>query len=117
MAETACLSRSRGSEYVARAQLARKETAVAAAAVARFPDGSALRLERDAAEAAWGRALAAAGREWGDAALLAVAAEAFMNVSPWDYYMVCPSTGFWYPTLYMRSVCNAGPVATCAMVK
>jgi hypothetical protein len=66
---------------------------VAAAAVARFPDGSALRPERDAAEAAWGRALAAAGREWGDAALLAVAAEAFMNVSPWDYYMARPSTG------------------------
>ena len=71
-------------------QLARKEAALAAAAVARFPDGSALRPARDAAEAAWARALAALGREHRDAALLAMAAEALMNVSPWDYYQVVP---------------------------
>ena len=67
---------------------------MAAAAVERFPDGSALRPARDAAEAAWARALAAAGREFRSGALLAVAAEALMNVSPWDYYQARP-----YPTL------------------
>ena len=69
-------------------QLARKEAALAAAAVERFPNGSALRPARDAAERAWAQTLAALGREHADAALLAMAAEAFMNVSPWDYYQV-----------------------------
>lgn len=63
---------------------------MAAAAVERFPDGSALRPARDAAEAAWARGLAAAGREFRSGALLAVAAEALMNVSPWDYYQARP---------------------------
>ena len=69
-------------------QLAHKEAALAAAAVARFPDGSALRPARDAAERTWAQTLAALGRGHADAALLAMAAEAFMNVSPWDYYQV-----------------------------
>ena len=72
-------------------QLARAEAAAAAAAVERFPDGSALRPARDAAEAAWARGLAAAGREFRSGALLAVAAEALMNVSPWDYYQARPA--------------------------
>lgn len=74
--------------YFSALQLARKEAALAAAAVARFPDGSALRPARDAAERTWAQTLAALGREHRDAALLAMAAEAFMNVLPWDYYQV-----------------------------
>ncbi|KAK9835405.1 hypothetical protein WJX81_007635 [Elliptochloris bilobata] len=72
-------------------ELARKEAALAAAAVARFPNGSALQPARDAAEVGWARSLARLGREHGDAALLAMAAEALMNASPsWDYYQASP---------------------------
>lgn len=36
----------------------------------------------------WGAAAVGAGRKWRDATALSIAAEAHMNLSPWDYYEV-----------------------------
>ena len=57
-----------------------------ALAIKRFPEGSAERPARDEAERAYAAAMAQIGSRLGDAALLAMAAEAHMNLSPWDYY-------------------------------
>mmetsp|Transcript_9819 Transcript_9819/g.29541 ORF Transcript_9819/g.29541 Transcript_9819/m.29541 type:complete len:672 (+) Transcript_9819:193-2208(+) len=56
------------------------------AAAARFPNGSQLGAARDAAELDYGQQVAAIGRKWRDPTALAIAAEAHMNLSPWDYY-------------------------------
>jgi len=68
---------------------AKKELALAVAmALKRFPEGTATREKRMAAEKEYAEALQAVGTRIADAALIAMAAEAFMNLSPWDYYKV-----------------------------
>jgi hypothetical protein len=70
-------------------QLAKKELAMAAAlAMKRFPEGSELEPARSAAEKEYAEAMQVIGTKTSDAAVLAMAAEAFMNLSPWDYYQV-----------------------------
>ncbi len=78
-------------------QMAKKELALATAlAGARFPEGTAAGDRRHAAEAEYAVATAKVGIALNDAAIMAMAAEAFMNLSPWDYYEVShlPGTGF-----------------------
>lgn len=71
----------------ARAQLARKELVlVVALALKRWPEGSGGQLARDAAERAYAEAMATAGDKLNDAAVLAMAGEAYMMLSPWRYY-------------------------------
>ncbi len=80
----------------AHTQPVKKELALAMAlAFKRFPEGSAERPARDEAEAAYAKAMAQIGSRLGDAAVLAMAAEAHMNLSPWDYYQASylPSRG------------------------
>jgi hypothetical protein len=72
-----------------RAQLARKELALAVAlALKRWPEGSGAQPARDAAEKEYAEAMATAGDKLSDAALLAMAGEAYMMLSPWRYYQV-----------------------------
>ncbi|KAK9789960.1 hypothetical protein WJX73_005679 [Symbiochloris irregularis] len=53
----------------------------------RYAKGSDASLEAAlAAEEAYARCLADLGSTWGDAAVLAMAAESYMNLFPWDYY-------------------------------
>lgn len=59
-----------------------------AMALKRFPQGSETGDARAAAEREYAEALKALGTRTADAALIAMAAEAFMNLSPWDYYTV-----------------------------
>ena len=59
-----------------------------AVAVKRFPRGTAERPARDAAEKEYAEGMAAIGAKTGDAGVLAMAAEALMNLSPWAYYEV-----------------------------
>ncbi len=81
-----------------------------ALAFKRFPEGSAERPARDEAEAAYAKAMAQIGSRLGDAAVLAMAAEAHMNLSPWDYYQAShPSKGLqpvveWAPPSAVRTV-------------
>ena len=58
----------------------------------RYTNGSELSLERAlAAEEAYAAGLAELGHQWQDAGVLAMAAESYMNLFPWDYYQVgCP---------------------------
>ncbi|BDA50251.1 hypothetical protein COCOBI_15-3800 [Coccomyxa sp. Obi] len=68
-------------------QQSKKELALAVAmALKRFPEGSETGERRAAAEKDYAEALKALGTRTADAALIAMAAEAFMNLSPWDYY-------------------------------
>ena len=70
-------------------QLVKKEMALAIAlAQKRFPEGSATGDRRHAAEEEFAQALAKLGGVLNDAVVMAMAAEAFMNLSPWDYYEV-----------------------------
>ena len=67
----------------------KKELALAVAlALKRFPEGTETGDARAAAEKDYAEALKALGTRTADAALIAMAAEAFMNLSPWDYYNV-----------------------------
>ena len=54
----------------------------------RFPEGSATGDRRHSAEKEYAEATARIGGSLNDAAIMAMAAEAFMNLSPWDYYEV-----------------------------
>ncbi|EIE23263.1 hypothetical protein COCSUDRAFT_47568 [Coccomyxa subellipsoidea C-169] len=66
---------------------AKKELALAVAlAMKRFPEGSATGAKRAAAEKEYAEAMQAVGVKLSDSVLIAMAAEAFMNLSPWDYY-------------------------------
>ncbi len=74
--------------------MAKKELALATAlAGARFPEGTAAGDRRHAAEAKYAVATAKVGIALNDAAIMAMAAEAFMNLSPWDYYEVSHPSG------------------------
>lgn len=53
----------------------------------RYANGSEASLDSQLqAETSYGEALGELGREWKDAGILALAAEAYMNLFPWDYY-------------------------------
>ncbi|KAK9824022.1 hypothetical protein WJX72_007032 [[Myrmecia] bisecta] len=67
-------------------QLAQKELAYAEAAVKRFAKGSERQPQRDAAEQAYAAAMRDIGYKYADQHALAIAAESYMNLSPWDYY-------------------------------
>ena len=70
-------------------QVAKKELAMAIALSGkRFPEGSASGDRRHSAEKEYAEAMARIGGSLNDAAIMAMAAEAFMNLSPWDYYEV-----------------------------
>jgi hypothetical protein len=70
-------------------QAAKKELAMAIALSGkRFPEGSATGDRRHSAEKEYAEAMARIGGSLNDAAIMAMAAEAFMNLSPWDYYEV-----------------------------
>lgn len=69
--------------------MAKKEMALAIAlAQKRFPEGSTTGDARHAAEKEYAEAMAKVGTALNDAPIMAMAAEAFMNLSPWDYYEV-----------------------------
>lgn len=70
-------------------QQAKKELALTVAmALKRFPEDSAVGDKRAAAEKDYAEAMQAVGARLSDSVLIAMAAEAFMNLSPWDYYNV-----------------------------
>jgi len=80
--------------FASTVQVAKKELALATAlAGARFPEGTAAGDRRHAAEAEYAVATAKVGIALNDAAIMAMAAEAFMNLSPWDYYEVSHLSG------------------------
>ncbi len=64
----------------------------------RFPEGTAAGDARHEAESEYADALAKVGGATNDAAVMAMAAEAYMNLSPWDYYEVTLS-GVVHPSL------------------
>lgn len=68
-------------------QLAKKELAYAQAAQRRYEAGPEAEVQA-AAEIEYGIALREIGHGWEDTNALAMAAEAFMNFSPWDYQHV-----------------------------
>ena len=56
----------------------------------RYNNGSEASLDRAlAAEQSYAEALAELGAAWKHAGVLAMAAESYMNLFPWDYYQVC----------------------------
>ncbi|KAK9849387.1 hypothetical protein WJX84_005215 [Apatococcus fuscideae] len=70
--------------------LAKKELAYAQAAQHRYEAGPEPDVQA-AAEIEYGIALRDIGHSWKDSHALAMAAEAFMNYSPWDYQLVWPT--------------------------
>ena len=67
-------------------QVAQQDLAFAEAAWQRFAPGSALGPARAAAEEGYATALAAIADRFNNSKASAIAAESFMNLSPWDYY-------------------------------
>ena len=68
--------------------------------LARFPPGSHMPPARDTAEQLYAQRMEQLGEEAGDVHLLGIAAEAFMNLSPWDYIQVsCMCDGWNAPSL------------------
>ncbi|DBA79517.1 TPA: hypothetical protein ACH3X2_007704 [Trebouxia sp. C0005] len=63
-----------------------QDLAFAEAASQRFAAGSALGPARTAAEEEYAKALLDIGRTFNNTKALAIAAESYMNLSPWDYY-------------------------------
>ena len=71
-------------------QESQQDLAFAEAASQRFAAGSALGPARTAAEEEYAEALLDIGRTFNNTKALAIAAESYMNLSPWDYYaQVC----------------------------
>jgi len=67
-------------------QASQQDLAFAEAASQRFAAGSALGPARTAAEEEYAVALLDIGRTFNNTKALAIAAESYMNLSPWDYY-------------------------------
>lgn len=67
-------------------QASQQDLAFAEAASQRFAAGSALGTARTAAEEEYAEALLDIGRTFNNTKALAIAAESYMNLSPWDYY-------------------------------
>ena len=84
---------------------------LANAAVARFAAGTSMQL-RLAAEETFALKLADLGKAYQDAALMAMAAESLMNLSPWDYYQVSICAELTdRPARYPRFWCQSEHVA------
>lgn len=65
---------------------AEQDLAYAQAVSRRFKAGTALNPERAQAEQEYADSLELIGRRFNDSKALAIAAESYMNLSPWDYY-------------------------------
>lgn len=79
-----------------------------ALAMKRFPEGSATGAKRAAAEKEYAEAMQAVGVKLSDSVLIAMAAEAFMNLSPWDYYNVRPSSCYDVQHAVRQELCMQG---------
>lgn len=67
-------------------QVVQQELAFAEAVSTRFAPGSALGPARAAAEESYAKALVAIGNQFNNSKATAIAAESYMNLSPWSYY-------------------------------
>lgn len=67
-------------------QAAEQDLAYAEAVSRRFKAGTALNPGRAQAEEEYADSLELIGRRFNDSKALAIAAESYMNLSPWDYY-------------------------------
>ena len=67
-------------------QASQQDLAFAEAASQRFAAGSALNPARTTAEEQYADAMLDIGRTFNDTDALTIAAESYMNLSPWDYY-------------------------------
>ena len=67
-------------------QASQQDLAFAEAASQRFAAGSALNPARTTAEEQYADAMLDIGRTFNDTNALTIAAESYMNLSPWDYY-------------------------------
>ena len=67
-------------------QAAQQDLAFAEAVSRRFAAGTALNPGRYAAEEQYADALLQIGRDFNNSKALGIAAESYMNLSPWDYY-------------------------------
>ena len=68
-------------------QAAQQDLAYAEAVFHRFEAGSALNPGRARAEEQYADSLVLIGRKFNNSKALAIAAESYMNLSPWDYYI------------------------------
>lgn len=68
-------------------QAAQQDLAYAEAVSHRFQAGSALNPGRAQAEEQYAASLVLIGHNFNDSKALAIAAESYMNLSPWDYYV------------------------------
>ena len=93
-------------------QAAKKELAMAIALSGkRFSEGSATGDRRHSAEKEYAEAMARIGGSLSDAAIMAMAAEAFMNLSPWDYYEVSSHI----PLTILNARCLSCAQITCVV--
>lgn len=67
-------------------QATQQDLAYAEAVSSRFKAGTALNPGRAQAEEEYADSLVLIGRRFNDSKALAIAAESYMNLSPWDYY-------------------------------
>ena len=67
-------------------QAVQQDLAFAEAVSHRFAAGSALNPARSAAEEQYAQALVELGHTFNNSKALTIAAESYMNLSPWDYY-------------------------------
>ena len=67
-------------------QASQQDLAFAEAASQRFAAGSALNPARTTAEEQYADAMLDIGRTFNSTKALTIAAESYMNLSPWDYY-------------------------------
>lgn len=72
-------------------QAAQQDLAYADAVSLRFAAGTALNPERAHVEEQYADALVQLGRHFNNSKALAIAAESYMNLSPWDYYTQVPA--------------------------
>lgn len=71
-------------------QAAQQDLAYADAVSNRFKLGTALNPGRAQAEEQYADSLVLIGRTFNNSKALAIAAESYMNLSPWDYYIQVP---------------------------
>lgn len=71
-------------------QAAQQDLAYAEAVSHRFEAGTALNPGRAEAEEQYADSMLLIGRNYNNSKALAIAAESYMNLSPWDYYVQVP---------------------------
>ena len=71
-------------------QAVQQDLAYAEAVSHRFEAGTALNPGRAQAEEQYADSLVLIGRNFNNSKALAIAAESYMNLSPWDYYIEVP---------------------------